>query len=399
MRWLVVVALAACYSPRSTRCEPCSGISECPGGLSCVSNTCQETAGACAALDDSGTEAMTPLEPGACMGVQQLPFVLICPPDMLAVQKSLPASINTSNKAECTYITEAEASTPSLCVIAAQNLAVLGETKLEGSRPLVLLARERLEISENGRLTANGVNTKPANPPQIPPGSSCVSPPGSSNLSNGAAGGGPGGSFIGRGGTGAAGNGTPATASSTPPPLPVSMRGGCRGGDGGMTNTVPGGLGGDGGGVVYLLGKTIQIDGVVNASGGGARAATGVLAGGGGGGTGGMILMWSPEPITLGSSAQVFALGGGGGEGGASAGGGVSMPGNDPVSPVLPAGTSTEGGDGGDGGGGGESTSVPDGRQGLSGGGAGGGGGGGGIGYIKTIPRLEASAKIAPDPS
>ena len=399
VRWLLVIVLAGCYSPQSTRCQPCNGIDQCPGGIACVDNRCQEAAGACLALDDSGTEAMPPSEPGACMGVLDRPMVPICPPAAIPARVDLPPMINTSNASECTYLEAANASIgkPELCVIAAQKIFVPLATRVIGSRPLVLLGRDLLEVSLSGRILLNGRNGDPDSSTIVPAGSNlCKSDPGSPNGMNGGSGGGPGGTFRGQGGRGAAG-GTPGTDAPLVAPLPIPLRGGCRGGDGGTAGVsqLAGGLGGNGGGAIYLLATKIQIDSVVNASGGGSRASNNSFTGGAGGGAGGMILLWSTQAIALTDGAQIFALGGGGGSGAGITV--VGSRGNDPVSPVFPAmPISAAGSGGGDGGAGGSNASA-DGGDGIPGQNGGGGGGGGGVGYIKSIPKLDVDeTKIAP---
>jgi hypothetical protein len=99
---------------------------------------------------------------------------------------------------------------------------------------------------------------------------------------------------------------------------PTGLRAGCRGGfggSGGGGSTV--GVGGRGGGAVYLIaGTEIQISGLVTAYGGGGGGGD-EKGGGAGGGSGGMIGLDAPV-VTVAASGAVAANGGGGGEGGAA---------------------------------------------------------------------------------
>ncbi|MBA2539622.1 MAG: hypothetical protein H0V17_08310 [Deltaproteobacteria bacterium] len=184
--------------------------------------------------------------------------------------------------------------------------------------------------------------------------------------------GGPGGSFIGRGGAGGI------AAKMT---LPPAFHGGCPGGN---AETA---LAGPGGGALYLIAEqSVVIDGTINASGAGARGGSG-SDGGAGGGAGGFIAFDTPA-VTLGASALVFATGGGGGGGGSLLQPGTA--GADPSSnrPTALGGMASNGG-----GAGGDGGVVLDGEAGsgpLSAGG-GGGGGGGGTGLIQFI-RVAGSA-------
>lgn len=373
MRALVLVVLAACYSPRSSECEPCRGIAECPGGLACIDGVCRDDANACTAPGDGKQP-----DARACFGKATPPFVEICPVGAIPATRTLPATLDTN--LDCTFIDNA------LCIVAADRLTVATRTRVTGVRPLVLLGRDELRIENSGVLDAAG-HASVADFATPPGATLCTAPAGTGADTFGA--GGAGGSFMTAGGTGGAGSTGGTTLSSPPSAAPMMLRPGCRGGDGGMAGTpmVAGPRGGEGGGAVYLLAPRITIHGIINASGGGARAALNPRTGGGGGGSGGMILIWSVLPIELDDVAQIFALGGGGGPGSVAQG----SPGDEPDGPMAPAGATPATTGAGDGGGQ-EGAGLP------QGGAGGGGGGGGGVGYIAIDPAVP-NGEIAPPPN
>ena len=201
--------------------------------------------------------------------------------------------------------------------------------------------------------------------------------------------GGCGGAFGTTGGTGGRGgsNGQAQVGlCDTRPPISIDrLRGGCRGGDGGFETAPP-----ELPPLVYLIaGVSIEVHGLINASGGGARPAVVnglTLPGGGGGGSGGMIAFDAPK-LDL-EGARLFALGGGGGSGSGEASGlrdgnpGIEADlenGNPPMGSnqtvnINPGGASPFPGNGSPGG------DVANDKRG------GGGGGGGGHGVVLVFP-------------
>lgn len=175
-----------------------------------------------------------------------------------------------------------------------------------------------------------------------------------------------------------------------------SLRGGCGGQAGGVgdgEDSDPG-VGGPGGGAMYLLTRntlTVATNGVVHAGGAGGRPAFDDRAGGGGGGTGGMLQL-AGSMVTV---RGVIAANGGGGGGGVEASIGTAGEDAKPETTAAAGGPAQGvGGRGGDGATG-ELPATPgtDGNR-------GGGGGGGGAGIIR-IQALSSTLEgtITPPPS
>jgi hypothetical protein len=314
--------------------------------------------------------------------------------------RTLNGTIDTGMDASCDEIIDVTG-TPA-CVIAGTTVDIpsTGLYRGIGSRPLVIVSVGQFTIS--GQLTVGSLRGAPA-------GAGASDQPcqglGAAQADNGGGGGGAGGSFAGAGGPGGDGdlndNGSPTgqapggTAAAAA--APTVLRAGCRGGTGGSGgggSTV--GVGGRGGGAVYLIsGSDIQISGRVSASGAGGGPGD-EQGGGGGGGSGGMIGLDAPAVFV---SGFVTANGGGGGEGGGRFGP-LGAPGLDGttddsrapggIAPVND-GNDTDGGNGGVGSGGAE----------LGGGdgdanNGGGGGGGGAAGFIDVKGVLQSTGTVSP---
>jgi hypothetical protein len=288
------------------------------------------------------------------------------------------------------------------CVIVAEEIAIASDTRAIGDLPLVFVATKTLVISSkldasSRRGDANGAGNGH---------SSCATLliDGESGNSSTPGAGGAGGGFHlqgAKGGDASAGALTGGIPSSDTP-APTFVRGGCRGGAGGIGTQPTGGGGGNGGGALYLIAGTrltVDATGVIDASGeggaGGTKGQTGSGGGGGGGGSGGMIGLDAPS-IVLAAGARLAANGGGGGGGGASLTGGS---GNNGASsdlatyPFLAAGGMgvTAGGYGGD-----AQRAAGPGENGID---AVAGGGGGGIGYILIYagsPIMDQGAAVSP---
>jgi hypothetical protein len=279
---------------------------------------------------------------------------------------TLDGNFDTGKPAMCQTV---KSGPPNLCVVAGTTVQILA-LDVTGGKPLEIIATTSIVVvthldvaSHIGGKTGPGANPSgcgPASRPQIP-----------------GSGGGAGGSYGDKGGNGgdddAGQNGGVAGAAISP----SALLGGCDGDAGGVGLGGNSGAGGAGGGAVALVAPSIQIDGLVNASGsGGSGAQVGGFHGGGGGGSGGMVVLDAPLITGLGS---IVSNGGGGG--GSSNG----SPGHDPdpTTPDTRASGGAGGGQGGGGSGGGAGTmhaGLP-GSQGTSN--NGGGGGGGGVGIIK----------------
>lgn len=341
-------------------------------------------------LPDAGTpDASTPdaSVPGgevlACFGTQPLQ-ICINPSSLTGVTISAPLTINTDNVEMCTAIGK-------YCVIAATTLTINAALRATGTKPLVLLASDSIIVNQ---LIDVGSHRSPTE--FIGAGAdpvTCLA-----GVLPGTSAGGAGGSFAGIGGSGGPGGdggagGLPASATT---PIPA-LRGGCRGQDG----DGPGkGVGGHGGGAVYLIaGNRISITGPgINAAGEGGMggAVVNAISGGGGGGAGGMIGLDAP---TITCTGLILANGGGGGQG--------SGTGFTGATGLDPAGiNAASGGAGGSacGGNGGNGSPAIVGGSGASGGafqcgapgGGGGGGGGGAAGIIKAPATASLGAQLSP---
>jgi hypothetical protein len=304
----------------------------------------------------------------------------------------LTTEVNTTNDSRCsTTVTDVPAN---LCVIAGATITVPGGTvAVTGDKPLVLVATNSITITGILDAASRRSTTNQDQHGQVgagaDPAGGCA--PGTTPATSG---GGAGGTFIALGGSGGNGIGG-ATGGAPGAAQTLALRGGCRGQNGSSSGgTIA--LGGRGGGAVYLIARTINIQGQVNASGGGGNrgiTGTGDMPGGGGG-SGGFIGL---DAMTIDNSGSVFANGGGGGEG---AGGGISgLPGLDPTGVTGAAGgNGGGGGNGGTGGSGGSQGGNPTGGNGQAAPGDGGGGGGGGTGVIKVY-RGTLNGDYSPNPT
>jgi hypothetical protein len=282
------------------------------------------------------------------------------------------------------------------CVVAANNITLDDSVVATGSKPLVLVAASTITIESGATLdVASRHSTFPPRKGAGAGSTDCTAgtPPTVSG-GGGGGGGGAGGSFGGAGGRGGAGNNGAGTGGSPGAvQVPTFLRGGCPGQDG--INGTPG-MGGKGGGAVYLIASRISISGAIKASGEGGHPGLTGSAGGGGGGSGGMIGLDAPMITNFG---DVFANGASGGEGS-----GPATPGNlgpEPTSTAAsppPMSGTNNGGDGG----GGSGIGIPTGRNGSNGSGGGspggGGGGGGGLGVIKVY-RGTSTGNVSPMPT
>jgi hypothetical protein len=334
-------------------------------------------------VDDDALEDAASADAEACYGIGLLRQCVELP---AAGDLLLSGAIDTDTDARCDV--QSQAGGPQLCVISATNIMVSDFTAT-GARPLVLVATDQLDVAGNLSVAStlaggSGAGAKgPCNPP-VPPGGSTMG-----------AGGGAGGSFAYLGGPGARGASQVAPGGKAGDSISLtSVRGGCRGGDGGApTGTTPA-SGGAGGGAVYLIaGARIKIAAAaaVNASGAAGQGGA-VLGGGGGGGSGGLIALDAPLIAVEGS---LFARGGGGGGGGA-----LTTGGGDGKEAMSPGGAVSGGGGTGSGStGGGDGCGSPNGTVGGNPGGDatyGGGGGGGACGFIRIYGMRMGAGLLNP---
>jgi len=299
--------------------------------------------------------------------------------------------------------------TKEYCVLTVNKLTLDqgSELRIEGKRPLIIVAMGDIAIDGVINAAASGLSAGPGGHlggagDQKADGCGGGGAPGERD-------GGAGGSFGGYGGKG--GNGSVATAPCQDPwvvghkvpgcltPLQGGF-GGAGGGDNKSLGSGGGGHGGAGGGGVQLTSAgniTIKKKGVITAAGGGAQGGGTSRGGGGGGGSGGGILL-EAKKVTI--EGVVAANGGGGG------GGAVAFHGGNPGTPGAGA-TAASGGSGGKdkalgidlsiggNGGAGSAATLHNGTPGGTGSGAlyGQGGGGGGAGRI-CIRTGTGSASI-----
>ena len=308
----------------------------------------------------------------------------------------VPASATTtvSTDSGCTQVV-AQNGGPELCVIAGVNVHIDGTLDTTGSRPLVLVATDTLEVMgkidvSSYRLQSGSTVTGEHVGAGEASGALCGAPTAGGN-DGGGAGGGAGGTFGGRGGAGAAGqNGGGGTAGASAPVggAPMFVRGGCAGTAGG-DSARQGGAAGHGGGAVYLIaGTQIMASGVITASAEGGFGGA-LSSGGGGGGAGGLIGLDAP---TIASSATIFANGGAGGEGGGETGYGYN--GDSALTATMAATCfdfNSNGGNGGNGSVGGTLDGSP-GQTDSNGGGA----GGGAAGVIRVFGSATLAGTISP---
>lgn len=283
------------------------------------------------------------------------------------------------------------------CVLAGSAITIESGVTLtaHGGKPLVLVSASSMQI--DGTVDVASRRGQPLGAGADMPGCSDGTAP-SGVISQ--VGGGWGGSFGDKGGDGGDGSGDNGGKAGMAI-VPATLRGGCPGSDG-ANGDVAGGRGHGGGAVALIANSSIQIAGIVNASGsagGGGQHGIGTAGGGGGGGSGGMIRL---DAMTVTVSGQVFANGGGGGEG-ASA----SNDGKAGLESTAPGGAGAGGSGGAGSGGDGGSGSFADMTGGFTGANGSnisgsGGGGGGSAGVIQLVGTGAGTADptvVAPPPT
>ena len=395
---LGLVFVAGCYRPATE--PPCTvtcdlaGAAACPGDQVCHSDgLCHAASGGCpvqgdASVVDSSIDGL--VGPPYCFGkATGSGLFRYCAPALSDVQLSLASFIRTDTGGDCTsFATQASNEVPGVCVIYARTINVPSAgVRVEGPRPLVLVAIESIEV-EGVLDVASHVTSMPgagANPAGCEPLAAAKSSTG------GGKGGGAGGTAQGAGGAGGSAGTDGEGAQPKVAVAPGVVRGGCSGDIGVAPNPCTPGRGG---GAVYLIaGSSITINngGKIDASGSGA---SGGGSSGCGGGAGGMIGFDAPQIV---SNGILMAVGGGGSSGNNA---GVQG-GSDPSSPALggSGGGNNAGGAGGPGAGGTTLTGFAGASvsQLLNG-----GGGGGGAGWIVvygggSVPFLMN--RVGPPPS
>lgn len=365
---------------------------------------CQENPGAsgCPIADGNGSaviDAMVDGDPGIdarmCFGTGNYE---VCLASLPSGGETLSGTLDTGTSTKCLATQPAGWTTrgqPESCFVVGTTVTITG-VDVTGTRPLVILATNSITVSGTLDVASRVTGTAKRGPGA--PFGGCAAALAMPTVSTNGGGGGAGGTFMTRGAAGGAGNNgqmgnTGGIAGNPVTQNPVALRAGCNGQSGG-DGSAPGGVGGLGGGAVYLVaGNTITITntGIINASGAGASGA-GSHAGAGGGGSGGMIVL-AASTISA-TNGKVLANGGGGGAG---TNNGNGMAGNDPVATTpLTAAASVSGPANCCTGGSGFAQGSPavagvDGGQTLSG-----GGGGGGAGFIQATAAL--GTQVSPTP-
>lgn len=369
-RVLLLLLIAGCEKNDPLFCEQNPGASGCP--ITDGNNAVVD-----AMLD-------SPVDVQLCFGTAPFDVCLTAPP---ADAVTFPTTFDTDACAPTQYW--ASNGQTDACFVVGTSITITNTT-VTGSRPLVLVATGDITITG---LVDAASHVNPATTGPGIPASPCGTYTSPGEMMG--AGGGAGASFAPQGGPGGAGgagnNGNAAAGVAYAPFLtvpPGTLRGGCSG-QTGAVGQQPGGLGGRGGGAVYIVSGTqiaLGASSIVNVSGAGASAAS-KTGGGGGGGSGGMLLLHAPQ-FVIADGAKLVANGGGGSSGGNGNGAGTGAPGADPdpTNPTAPASGGT-GSSGAGNGGSGFAISVA--VSGVAGAVAeGGGGGGGGGGYIQSNKKL-----------
>jgi hypothetical protein len=290
------------------------------------------------------------------------------------------------------------------CYVIGDPLIVSGTVTAVGTKPLVLWSASTIVV--NGTIDVGSHFMGRTGPAANPAGCDVILGT-ENNATNPALGsGGGGGSSQFQGGLGGDGRSNVATVNAPTAPAatlaPAQLRGGCPGGNGGLTV----GTGGAGGGAIYLMARTtIRVAGTIGAPGSGGGPGVRVntqRGGGGGGGSGGMIAFDAAELIY--ENATVTAMGGGGGSGCSGAvDGGKGVDGDFELPIAIAAGgnQSTTQNAGGFGSAltGAGATNGGDTLMGSEGGGGGGGGGGGYILHFVGEVTIGPTSVFAPPPS
>jgi hypothetical protein len=378
---VVVATLAGCYQPNGEQtCTVTCPDGVCPNGMTCGGDgLCRSSpSDDCAAIGD----ASLPDSNQVCVGQGLIKNFCFARP---AAPFAPAAGVLMTDVANCTT-TLMQASGPLLCVFIGTRVSITGTLRVVGSNPVVFVGVDEVSVGMGAILDVSSkVNEVMPGAGASGQGCAAGSPAGSAGGQVG--GGGAGGTFRSRGGGGGSGIVTSSVAgggaSSSALVTVATVRGGCAGSSGGDGTPDSRGVGGLGGGGVYLVSANkISIAGFINASGAGGHGGGITSGGGGGGGTGGFIGLDAPV-YDIATDARVFAIGGSGGAGANSSvtgGNGDQADGPTPPTTTLaPAGA-------GSGGAGGATTNGTNGGTATAGGGGGGGGGTGYIGVTNNPP-------------
>lgn len=354
---------------------------------------CDKLFGLSVVSDDTTIDAASDGAPvdAPCLGQGILTALCVASPQPMIM---LTSAIDTSSDPRCRQVRQDNG--PELCVLDANDIVVSEVVTVTGTRPLVLLATNTIEIANALDVSSRrGIRVGAAAQP------ACTS--GNGTIGQQGAGGGAGGTFGFVGGTGGAGQSGSANPPAGGTPKPVTPQtgvyGGCSGGDGGLSGASGVNMvakAGAGGGAVYAIAGSqihITLTGSINASGAGGDGAPAKTSGGAGGGAGGFIALDAPMIVIDGS---LYARGGAGGGGGGSTQ--AALPGTEATGPLgaISGGAAPAGGSGG-----GDGCGAPAGTVGGFASSAlyGGGGGGGACGRIRLYGTKSGIGLINPAPT
>src|SRR5262249_17266644 len=166
----------------------------------------------------------------------------------LADPAVLDAPIDTTTSSRCVTPQSSSPELGDACVIAGRSISVSTTVQATGTRPLVLVAADAIDIGETGTLAASSHATPPASGAGSDPTSCAAGTPATTTATSG---GGAGGSFGGLGGHGGTGGVGGTGATSGPTSAPDTLHGGCPGSD--AAGAAGKGLGGRGGGAIALI--------------------------------------------------------------------------------------------------------------------------------------------------
>ena len=288
-----------------------------------------------------------------------------------------------------------------VCVFAANSFAFNtgADVHVIGSRPLVLLARERIEIAGGAVISVASANTPPTDCTIDRVGAGSGTGGNVGVAGGGNDGGGGGGGFFGLGGAGGDGGGTGGGGGAGAAPSAMTLVPLVGGANGGVGHGGAGGFAGPGGGALQLSASRVTIHGVIEAFGAGGGGGGAMNAGGGGGSGGGVHI----EALVLDASGGAIDVRGGGGGGGGCGGRGEC--GLQNLAPAAMSGGAANNTCAGDGGAGAGAGSVDGDVGGTASNNGGGGGGGAGAVVVRQhisrafVTTYPAGVVSSPAPS
>ena len=250
---LALALVCGCYRPSgepacSVVCDHLAQSPVCPDGLTCgTDNRCFETTQCNQIAGDA------PIGNGDADGCIGNGFLHLCPQPPSGDRTIGNGTYTTEAPNDCTEVIPYLGG--ELCVITGVNLVVDGFARWEGTRPVVLVAIDKISVHATSALDVSelGAGARFGGCPLAGDGVN-------GNAPTDALGGGAGGTLATTGGLGGPRDGSTAGAPAAQGAVPTRFRGGCDGGRGGIVigSGAGGGNPGGGGGAIYLLaGSTI----------------------------------------------------------------------------------------------------------------------------------------------